>query len=190
MRLSTRTVTVDLIGPPTCELLSRDAVRGVLERLGPDPLRADADPDRVWAELRRRRRPIGDALLDQRVISGVGNIYRNEALFLSGIHPLRPSDRLGEEEWRELWRETSRLMRRGLRPGSIATVDPRERPHAAAARPARDPFYVYQNVACRRCGGSLREFPLSGRRMWVCRTCQPYRRTRRGTGTALAHPAV
>ena len=134
MRLATRAVTVDLIGPPTCELLtSPEEMRAVLERLGPDPLRSDADPDRVWAELRRRRRPIGDALLDQRVISGVGNIYRNEALFLSGIHPLRRSDRLREEEWRELWETTSRLMRRGLRPGSIATVDPRERPHAAAA---------------------------------------------------------
>jgi endonuclease-8 len=180
MRLATREVTVDLIGPPTCELLSAEEMRAVLERLGPDPLRADADPGRVWAELRRRGRPIGDALLDQRVISGVGNIYRNEALFLSGIHPLRRSDKLKEEEWRELWKTTSRLMRRGLRPGSIATVDPLERPHALAAaaraqRPGRDTFYVYQEEICRRCGSALREFPMSGRRMWVCRSCQPYR---------------
>ncbi|HEY1250781.1 MAG TPA: DNA-formamidopyrimidine glycosylase family protein [Thermoanaerobaculia bacterium] len=192
MRLSTREVTVDLIGPPTCELITVAGMQAVLERLGPDPLRADADPARVWAELRRRRRPIGDALLDQRVISGVGNIYRNEALFLSGIHPLRRSDRLGQGEWRELWTTTSRLMRRGLRPGSIATVDPRERPHAAAAaeRKARDDFYVYQERVCRRCGNALREFPLSGRRMWVCRSCQPYRRSRREAGIDLAHPAV
>ncbi len=188
MRLATREAMVDLIGPPTCELLtSPEEVRAVLERLGPDPLRADADPDRVWAQLRRRRRPIGDALLDQRVISGVGNIYRNEALFLSGIHPLRRSDTLREEEWRELWETTSRLMRRGLRPGSIATVDRRESPHAAAAaeRTGRDAFYVYQEDVCRRCGNALREFPLSGRRMWVCRSCQPYRPAR-AAGTRLA----
>lgn len=199
MRLSTRDVTVDLIGPPTCELLSSpERVQAVLDRLGPDPLRPDADPQRVWAELRRRRRPIGDALLDQRVISGVGNIYRNEALFLSGIHPLRRSDRLREDEWRELWTTTARLMRRGLRPGSIATVDPRERPHAAGrkrpggkpvARPGRDAFYVYQEEVCRRCGRALREFPLSGRRMWVCRSCQPYRRSS-PAGTRLANPAM
>ena len=187
MRLSTRRVTVDLIGPPTCELLSRAERDVVLARLGPDPLRRDADPGLVWAELRRRSRPIGDALLDQRVIAGVGNIYRNEALFLAGIHPLRRSDRLREEEWRALWETTSRLMRRGLRPGGIATVDPRERPHAAAARPARDAFYVYQHEVCRRCGNPLREFPLSGRRMWVCRSCQPYRRSgAKGAGTRLA----
>jgi endonuclease-8 len=185
MRLSTREATVDLIGPPTCELLERSDVRVVLDRLGPDPLREDADPDAVWSELRRRRRPIGDALLDQRVIAGVGNIYRNEALFLSGIHPLRRSDRLSAGEWRDLWETTSRLMRRGLRPGAIATVDPKERPHAAAARRARDPFYVYQHDVCRRCGGSLSEFPLSGRRMWACRSCQP-RTGRRGAGRRLA----
>lgn len=187
MRLATRNVTVDLIGPPTCELLSADARQAVLDRLGPDPLREDADPERVWSELRRRRRPIGDALLDQRVIAGVGNIYRNEALFLSGIHPLRRSDRLSAEEWSRLWETTSRLMRRGLRPGSIATVDPKEPPHAAAAhaRSARDAFYVYQNGVCRRCGSPLREFPLSGRRMWACRTCQPRGGARR-TSTRLA----
>jgi endonuclease-8 len=191
MRLGTRDVTVDLIGPPTCELLSVDEVSEVLDRLGPDPLRSDADPARVWAELRRRRRPIGDALLDQRVISGVGNIYRNEALFLSGIHPLRRSDKLAEDEWRDLWTTTTRLMRRGLRPGSIATVDPRERPHAAAGteRPGRDQFYVYQEEVCRRCGNALKEFPLSGRRMWVCRSCQPYH-PRRAAGTRLANPDV
>jgi endonuclease-8 len=184
MRLAIRDVTVDLIGPPTCELLTSPAqMQAVLDRLGPDPLRRDADPGRVWTELMRRRRPIGDALLDQRVISGVGNIYRNEALFLSGIHPLRPSNRLREEEWRELWTTTTRLMRRGLRPGGIATIDPSERSHEAAARPGRDEFYVYQEEVCRRCGNVLREFPLSGRRMWVCRFCQPYRRTRAASAT-------
>jgi endonuclease-8 len=189
MRLSRRDLTVDLIGPPTCELLSSPAqVQAVLDRLGPDPLRPDADPERVWAELRRRRRPIGDALLDQRVISGVGNIYRNEALFLSGIHPLRRSDRLAEAEWRELWTTTARLMRRGLRPGSIATVDPREplAPGARSGRAAKDAFYVYQEEVCRRCGRALREFPLSGRRMWVCRSCQPYRRRVPAAGMRLA----
>jgi len=187
MRLSTRAVTVDLIGPPTCELLTEEEVRDVLARLGPDPLRGDANPDAVWSELRRRRRPIGDALLDQRIIAGVGNIYRNEALFLAGIHPLRRSDRLSPVEWRSLWETTSRLMRRGLRPGGVATVDPKERPHAAAGRPARDAFYVYQRDVCRRCGGAIREFPLSGRRMWACGSCQPRRGFRRGVaGTSLA----
>ncbi len=181
MRLATPAVTIDLIGPPTCELITEAERLVILARLGPDPLRADADPDRVWTELRRRGRPIGDALLDQRVIAGVGNIFRNEALFLSGIHPLRRSDRLTTDEWRSLWDTTARIMKRGLKPGRISTVEPGERAHARAARPARDTFYVYERDVCRRCGGPIREFPLSGRRMWACRSCQPRRgRPRRG----------
>ena len=189
MRLATRAVTVDLIGPPTCELITEKERRAILARLGPDPLRDDADPDRVLAELRRRARPIGDALLDQRVIAGVGNIFRNEALFLAGIHPLRRSDRLSVAEWRRLWETTERLMRRGLRPGGLSTVDRREPAHAAAARPARDAFYVYEREVCRRCGGAIRQFPLSGRRMWACANCQPRRGARERksrSGTTLA----
>ncbi|MEP6993116.1 MAG: DNA-formamidopyrimidine glycosylase family protein, partial [Acidobacteriota bacterium] len=175
MRMSAGGVTVDLIGPPTCELISEAQRQAVLDRLGPDPLRADADPDRVWAALRRRSRTIGDALLDQRVIAGVGNIFRNEALFLTGIHPLRRSDRLSRGQWQELWDTTSRIMRQGLTEGRIKTVDPRERAHVRSGRPARDAFYVYEREICRRCGAAIREFPLSGRRMWACRSCQPWR---------------
>ena len=183
MRLSASPVTIDLIGPPTCELITERERQAVLDRLGPDPLREDADPDRVWAALRRRSRPIGDALLDQRVIAGIGNIFRNEALFLAGIHPLRRSDRLSREQWQELWETSSRIMRRSLKKGRISSVDPREKPHPRSARPSRDAFYVYERDICRRCGGPIREFPLSGRRMWACRSCQPWRG---GTGTPLA----
>jgi len=183
MRLSVPGITTDLIGPPTCKLISEEERRAIEARLGPDPLRSDADPERVWTELRRRSRPIGDALLDQRVISGVGNIYRNEALFLAGIHPLRPSNRLTREEWRALWETITRLMRMGLREGRVATVDRREKPHERSGRSARDAFYVYRRENCRRCGGAIREFSLTGRRMWACPTCQ---RRRGGSGMPLA----
>jgi endonuclease-8 len=185
MRITADPVTIDLIGPPTCELISESGRQAVLDRLGPDPLRDDADPERVWASLKKRSRPIGDALLDQRVIAGVGNIFRNEALFVSGIHPLRRSDRLTRGEWRALWETTSRLLRSGLKAGPLSTVDPRETPHARSGRPARDAFYVYEREICRRCGGPLREFALSGRRAWACRSCQPPR-GRGAAGTALA----
>jgi len=144
----------------------------ILARLGPDPIRSDADPGEAWRRLRRRRRPIGDALLDQRVISGVGNIYRNEALFLAGIHPLRSTLRVSEREWEELWRTLRMLMRRGATTGRIRTVNPLEKPSPRAARDTDDDFYVYRREVCRRCGTRLRELPLSGRRMFACPHCQ------------------
>lgn len=57
---------------------------------GPDPLRADADPEWVWARVRRSRRSIGSLLMDQKLFAGVGNIYRAEPLFRLGISPFLP----------------------------------------------------------------------------------------------------
>ncbi len=187
MRLATRAVTTDLIGPPTCELMPEFARRALLARLGPDPLRSDFDPDRVWGELQRRpKRAIGDALLDQRVLSGVGNIYRNEALYLTGIHPLRASGRVTPDEWEALWRTVRRLMRRGVVQARVRTVAAREPAHPLSGRePADDSFYVYQAQFCRRCATPIREFPLSARRMFACETCQP-RGVRRRTRSSRA----
>ncbi len=173
MRLSTQRVTSDLIGPPTCELIDEDARAAIHGRLGPDPLRRDGDPGKVFQALRKRPdRAIGDALLDQRVISGVGNIYRIEALFLEGIHPFRRSGRISQDEWLALWTRIRRVMRRGVTLRRISTVDSRETPHPAAGRGPHDPFYVYRHETCRRCGSRIREVPLSGRRMFFCPRCQ------------------
>ena len=173
-------VTTDLIGPPTCELIGEKERLAILARLGPDPLRADADPDVVLVALAKRpERPIGDALLDQRVLAGVGNIYRNEGLFLTGIHPLRPSRRVSREEWAGLWDTLAALMRRGIGEGTV-TVDANEPPHprSVAERSSDDDFYVYGMTICRRCGSRLRELPLSARRMFACPKCQPKARRR------------
>jgi endonuclease-8 len=172
MRMAAPGVTIDLIGPPTCELIPDARRQEIVARLGPDPLRRDADPAVAWENLRRRRRPIGDALLDQRVLSGVGNIYRNEALFLTGIHPLRSTHRLTEPEWEKLWQTLRTLMRRGAATGRIRTVAPLETPHPRAHRDPDDDFYVYRQRRCRRCGSTLRELPLSARRVFACPRCQ------------------
>lgn len=179
LRLSAEPVTVDLIGPPTCELITEAERRAILARLGPDPLRDDADPDAVRTALRKRPdRPIGDALLDQRVIAGAGNIYRSEALFLTGIHPLRRSGKVSSHEWLALWETLRALLRRGVGEGTV-TVDASEamHPRAIAERgEGDDDFYVYRKTICRRCGSKLREIALSGRRMFACPSCQPGRR--------------
>ena len=172
MRLSVAGVTTDLIGPPFGEIVTEEERGEILARLGPDPLRRDFDPGKAWENLRRRRRPVGDALLDQRVLAGVGNIYRNEALFLAGIRPLRPTNRVRLEEWETLWRILRSLMRQGAAGGRIVTIDRQEKPHPLAARGGDDQFYVYQQTRCRRCGGPLREMTVSARRMFACPRCQ------------------
>ena len=76
--------------PPSASWSAATRRDEILARLGPDPLRADADPDRAWRRITRSHRPIGDLLMDQAVLAGVGNVYRAEVLFRHRMHPLRP----------------------------------------------------------------------------------------------------
>src|SRR5262249_56449389 len=117
----------------------------ILARLGPDPIRDDADPAIAWENLRRRRepRPIGDALLDQRVLAGVGNIYRNEALYLAGIDPRRSTRRIRKAEWENLWYILRRLMRRGGAPPRGGSADPGGARPSPPARPPRAGGYSH-----------------------------------------------
>ncbi len=82
----------DLRGATACELMTAAAARPLLDRLGPDPLRPDADWTRAWARVSRSRGPLGGLLMDQSVLAGVGNVYRAEVLFRHRLHPLRPGN--------------------------------------------------------------------------------------------------
>ncbi len=113
----------DLRGPTVCELIDQTEVDDVIARLGPDPLRRDADGSLAWARITKSRRPIGALLMDQTVIAGVGNVYRNELLFRHRIDPYRPGTTIGADEFDAMWTDLVELMEVGLRRGKIITVD-------------------------------------------------------------------
>lgn len=155
MRVVGADAAVDLIGATCCELLDATGKAAVVARLGPDPLRKDADPGRAWRALQRRRIGIGQALLDQTVVAGVGNVYRAEALKAHGIHPLQPASSLTEDEWKALWKTLVRLLRKGVREGRISGRS------------------IYKQDACETCGGPIRRWELAGRWAYACEACQP-----------------
>lgn len=180
LRLSTAGATWDLIGPPTCELISSEERLAILDRLGPDPISSRRGESVFVERLQRTDRAIGHALMDQRVVAGIGNIYRAEILFLTGLHPLRASSSLSASELEELWSMTKRLLRRGVREGRIWTIEPMER---SLTEHGRRRFYVYQQETCLRCRSSIATLPLTGRTMFACETCQP-RTTRRRSASS------
>ena len=90
----------DLRGATRCDLVGPARRDEVIAGLGPDPLRADADPGRAWRKIKASSRTIGDLLRDQSVLAGVGNVYRAEVLFRNRIHPLRPGRTLRVSQWR------------------------------------------------------------------------------------------
>ncbi len=165
--------TTDLVGATACELLTPDEVTAIRERLGPDPIRDDADPDRAWAALQRRSVGIGRALMDQKVLAGVGNVYRAEVLFVHGVHPELPAKALDRARFDRIWATLVEWLRRGVTERRIITVDPAEVGRSRSRMRREDATYVYKRDVCRRCGTPVRRYDLAGRWVYVCESCQP-----------------
>ncbi|CAN5651271.1 Fpg/Nei family DNA glycosylase [soil metagenome] len=162
----------DLRGAPTCEVLGPDEAATIRDRLGPDPLARRASGEAAWARISNSRAPIGVLLMDQRVVAGIGNVYRAELLFRHGIAPFRPGRELSSDEWTPLWRDVMALMRAGVRSGRIITTRPEDRPRGRVDRD--DAFYVYQRAGlpCRICSTPIRTEPMADRNLFWCPTCQ------------------
>lgn len=169
----------DLRGPNTCELITRGEKQELHLRLGPDPLRADADPGRAYARIVRSAAPLAALLLDQKVLAGVGNVYRAEVLFRHGIDPYRPGRTLTRPEWDAIWSDLTGLLREGVRLGRIDTVRPEHTPRAMGRPPRVDDHggevYVYRRAhqRCHVCASEIRTAALLGRNLFWCPACQP-----------------
>jgi endonuclease-8 len=173
MRMEVPKATIDLIGPTECSIGTIEDRDLIVRRLGPDPLRADADPDKAYAAIARRVAPIGQLLLDQKVISGLGNVYRAEALFLNRINPNRPGNQVTREEFDGLWATIVDMLERGVAEDRIVTLDPDlfDIPSGMARR--GDTTYVYHRDLCLRCGNPIQTVELGGRACYYCPVDQP-----------------
>lgn len=184
LRLHNETAYADLRGATQCDLVGPGQRERILGQLGEDPLRPDADPARAWDRVSRSHRPIGDLLMDQTIVAGVGNVYRAEILFRHRIHPLRPGKTLRRTQFLALWADLVELMEYGVRTGRIDTVRPEHTPEAMGRPPRRDDHggevYVYRRHGqeCLVCGSRVRTDTLVGRNLFWCARCQPVFRSR------------
>ncbi|MBL1066506.1 Fpg/Nei family DNA glycosylase [Streptomyces sp. 7-21] len=178
LRLATDEAHAELRGPTVCALVTPGEKRALTGRLGPDPLRADADPERAWHRVSASRTPVAALLLDQSVVAGAGNVYRAEVLFRHGIDPYRPGRSLTRGEWDALWSDLAGLMREGVRTGRIDTVRPQHTPEAMGRPPRVDDHggevYVYRRAGqpCYLCGTAVATAVLAGRNLFWCPGCQ------------------
>ena len=187
--LTTPSATAVCFNAPVVELLARSQVErhAALAALGPDAL----DPTADLAEARRRLdadldRPIGVALLDQRVLAGVGNVYRCEVLFLHGVDPWAPVGAVPPATRDDLLATAERLLKANVGPSSAPRVT------TAAARGTYAPSHAYPTAApaqrgprhyvygrarrpCLRCGTPVRleRQGDQARLTYWCPRCQP-----------------
>jgi formamidopyrimidine-DNA glycosylase len=139
-------------------------------KLGEDPLRDDADPDKLWERVKKSNKSIGALIMDQSYFTGPGNIYRAEILFKSSIHPDIPGKALEKSEFDVIWHHTVALLKRGFETGSILTVDPDE------ARSLGKPSlrrYIYNSAKCPRCHSNIKVWQIANRTCYACPSCQP-----------------
>jgi endonuclease-8 len=178
MRLRTDEAYAELRGPTVCEVLDEDGKKAAVRRIGPDPIRKDADPSAARDRVLRSTAPIGGLLMDQKVFAGVGNIYRAEVLFRHGISPYRPGREVSADEFDAMWADLVTLMTAGTKRGRIDTVRDEHLPEVMGRAPREDrhggEVYVYRRDGrqCYLCGSEVLVADLQGRKLYWCPSCQ------------------
>ncbi|WP_278101769.1 DNA-formamidopyrimidine glycosylase family protein [Microbacterium proteolyticum] len=177
LRLLTETTCADLRGPTACALQTPDEVAATIAKLGPDPLVDDVaeGEERFVATVRRKPTAIGLLLMDQSVVSGIGNVYRAEILFRARQNPHTPGRDVREETAREMWRDWVRLLAIGVETGQMMTMDdldPEAYRRAMAHRDDRHWVYHRAGLPCRLCGTTVLVEEAAGRKLYWCPRCQ------------------
>ncbi len=177
LRLLTATTCADLRGPTACALQTPDEVQATIAKLGPDPLVDDIaeGEERFTATVRRKPTAIGLLLMDQAVVSGIGNVYRAEILFRARQNPHTPGREVPEEVVRGMWRDWVRLLAIGVESGQMMTMDdldPEAYRRAMAHRDDRHWVYHRAGLPCRVCGTTVLVEEAAGRKLYWCPNCQ------------------
>ena len=163
----------DLRGPTACDVLSKSEVNAILRRLGPDPLNPNPknrESNRFIDSVLKSKSSIGLLLMNQEIISGIGNVYRAEILFRAGLSPHRIGNTLTREQLEAIWLDAVDLMKVGVRTGFMITRD-----ELRAKKPNKsERNYVYkrEGVPCRVCERNISIELMATRKLYWCSGCQ------------------
>ena len=143
--------------------------------VAPDPISQEPEARAHFLErLRLSRRPIKQALLDQSLVAGVGNIYADEALHQIGVHPETPAVRVKEPE--RLWAAVQEILLRSIQSGGSSIIDYVNAEGERGTFSSQLLVYGRDGEACVSCGSDILRIVLGGRSTHFCLRCQPKRR--------------
>ena len=143
------------------------------ERLGSEPLADEFTPAELRGRLAGRRAPVKAALLDQRTLAGMGNIYADEALWRARIHPHRPAGDLSAAEVRRLHPAIRAALAVGLERQGSTLRDYRLPDGDSGSMQNEFKVYGREGEPCDRCGTPIEKTRAGGRGTWHCPRCQP-----------------
>ncbi len=168
VRLAGNYHAIDIIGPTICEIYKKVEVEHLISRIGPDPLRDNVDPEQVFTRISKSRSSIGKLLMDQSVISGIGNIYRTEILWRQSIHPHTPGRELTRSQFQRLWYDIILLLNIGVKRNAIVTTEDQVNDY----KKSKENLNVFAKSSCPRCDSDIVQIDINGRRAYFCDSCQ------------------
>ena len=169
VRLVGQTHAVDINGPTICRVLETQDALLSMKKIGPDLLRSDADPELVFKRLAKSKAPIGQLIMDQTVMAGVGNIYRSEILWRQAIHPQTPGREISRDTFNKMWADAKYLLEIGVKNNAIITVDRAKQ----SKTKYRERVNIFGKNKCPKCNSEIRRFTINSRRAFACEICQP-----------------
>jgi endonuclease-8 len=122
----------------------------------------------------KRKTPIGALLMDQSIVSGLGNIFRAELLFRARVSPFRAGSAVNAKELATIWKDALQLMPRAMVDRRIVTTEAKDRPHKRGAALDEEAHYVYRRKGrpCFLCGTEVATKVFGGRNLFWCPVCQ------------------
>ena len=175
VRILTANAVADLRGPTVCEVVGPVRVAEIRDDLGPDPLVDRQGEERFLSRVKRTGTPIGRALMNQKIVAGIGNVYRAEMLFRARLSPYLAANTLPDETLRALWTDWVGLLKIGVKTGQMLTMDgltPARKRAALAHREDRHWVYRRAGEPCRICGTPITLDIMEARKLYFCRNCQ------------------
>jgi formamidopyrimidine-DNA glycosylase len=154
-------------------MLDNEALKAEFERYGPDANSSEATLAYFKKVFAHRSIPIKQAIMDNTLLAGVGNIYASEALFYAGAHPQRQAKSLIDTEWKKLHNATKMVLDEGIKAGGT-TFDGKYIDADGLAGRYQEQLMVYGRAgeSCKNCGTMIEKIKISGRGTYFCPQCQ------------------
>ncbi len=141
-----------------------------IAKLGPEPW--DADADTIMKQVKRSSLPIKSALLSQELMTGLGNIYVDETLFASNIHPLTPANKIDKKQWEIIIKEASRILKEAIVSGGSTIKSYHPGKDIDGNFQTKLVVYGKKDTPCPKCGTLFRFIKVNGRGTTFCPHCQ------------------
>lgn len=143
-----------------------------LKDIGPEPLGKNFSFGDFKRVVSKHRRKIKEVLMDQKVIAGIGNIYSDEILWLSKIHPAKPANKLTDKELRNIYSRMRLILKRAISLRGASVSDFRDTSGKEGRYAGRLMIYGKVGKPCRRCGTAIKRIKINNRSAHYCPRCQ------------------